>query len=398
VNNFNKQTTINNLNQTIMKKTILIFALISMACCTQVSALWTNKTMVFGGLTRSYRVYQSPNYNPANPASLLIALHGLGDNMTNFSTIGFNVIADTANIICIFPQAVTDALISATAWNSGAGQYGYYPNSTVNDIGFINALMDTAIAKYSINIQRIYLCGFSMGGFMTERMALQSNSRIAAFGSMSGTIGNGITTYNPGRHVPIAHFHGTSDSTVYYLGDLYGLDPDSLIHFWTNNNGCVTTPTTYTYPNTGTDTIHVDRFEYSNGDPQSDVWFFKMHGAGHTLLYQPASDITEIYELWLFFTRHKKMDAGINDQSDFSSTIQVFPNPTNDKITISGINENCSNKTSISVYNLQGQLLLQQAVNQETAEVDLSSLAKGMYILKLNSNNNNNVVRRIVKK
>ena len=378
-----------------MKKIILIFALISMACCTQVSALWTNKTMVFGGLTRSYRVYQSSNYNPANPASLLIALHGLGDNMTNFSGIGFHLIADTANIICIYPQAVTD-VYAGTAWNSMAGTMGYYPNSTVNDIGFLNALMDTAIANYSINIQRIYLCGFSMGGFMTERMALQSNTRIAAFGSMSGTIGNGITTYNPGHHVPIAHFHGTADGTVAFTGNSYGLDPDSLINFWVGNNSCSTTPITYSYPNTGTDTIHVDRYEYSNGDPQSDVWFFKMHGADHTVLYQPTSDITEIYELWLFFTRHKLVGAGIKDQSDFSSTIQVFPNPTNDRITISGMNGNYSGKTSISVYNLQGQLLLQQSANQETVEINLNSLAKGMYVLKLNSSNNY-VVKRIIK-
>jgi len=378
-----------------MKKIILIFALISMACCTQVSALWTNKTMVFGGLTRSYRVYQSPNYNASVPASLVIALHGLGDNMTNFSGIGFHLIADTANIICIYPQAVSDPL-AGTAWNSGAGEYGYYPNSSVNDIGFINALMDSAISNYSINQQRIYLCGFSMGGFMTERMALQSNTRIAAFGSMSGTIGSGITTYNPGRHVPIAHFHGTSDSTVFYTGNSYGIDPDSLIHFWTNNNGCVTTPTTYTYPNTGTDTIHVDRYEYSNGDPQSDVWFFKMYGAGHTVLYQPTSNITEIYELWLFFIRHKLTDAGINEQSDFSSGIQVYPNPANDKITIGGLPSDHSNNTTLIIYNLQGQLLLQQTVYHETAEIDLRSLAKGMYVLKLNSNNET-AVKKIIK-
>jgi polyhydroxybutyrate depolymerase len=204
----------------IMKRKILLFALISFIFCSQANALWTNKTMVFGGLTRSYRVYQSPNYNTSVPASLLIALHGLGDNMTNFSGIGFNYIADTANIICIFPQAVSDPY-AGTAWNSGAGEYGYYPNSSVDDIGFINALIDTSKAHYSIDASRVYLCGFSMGGFMTEKMALQSNNKIAAFGSMSGTFGNGVTAHNPGRHVPIAHFHGTSDSTVYYTGDLY---------------------------------------------------------------------------------------------------------------------------------------------------------------------------------
>ena len=119
---------------------------------------------------------------------------------------------------------------------------------------------------------------------MTERMALQSNGRIAAFGSMSGTFGSAIHTYTPGRHVPIAHFHGTSDPMVAYTGNLYGIDPDSMIHFWIGNNGCNLTPDTFTYPNTANDTITVERFEYSNGDPQCDVWFFKMFAPTYRII------------------------------------------------------------------------------------------------------------------
>ena len=371
-----------------MKKNILFFIVIFFVFQTQVNALWTNKTMVFGGLTRSYRVYQSPNYNPSNPASLIIALHGLGDNMTAFSGIGFHYIADTANIICIYPQAVSDPL-AGTAWNSGAGTYitgygWYYPNSTVNDIGFINALMDTAIANYSINIQRLYLCGFSMGGFMTERMALQSNTRIAAFGSMSGTIGNGITTFNPNRHVPIAHFHGTADGTVAFTGNSYGLDADSLINFWVGNNTCTTTPTIFSYPNTANDSITVERFEYSNGDPQSDVWFYKMYGADHTVLYQPTNDITEIYELWLFFIRHKLLDAGINAESDLASSIQIYPNPASSFINViipEGINENLK----LDLYSIHGTLLSTEQISGtiNKISIDGDKYSKGIYMLRI---------------
>lgn len=88
-------------------KTILFICILSL-CLTDLQAQWTNKTMISGGLTRSYRLYVSPNYNPVNPASLVVTLHGLGDNMTNFSNLGFAQIGDTANIIVICPQAVTD--------------------------------------------------------------------------------------------------------------------------------------------------------------------------------------------------------------------------------------------------------------------------------------------------
>jgi len=372
-----------------MKK--LYILLIAVFTINIANAQWSNKTMVFGGLTRSYRVYQSPNYNASAPASLVIALHGLGDNMTNFSTIGFNYIADTANIICVFPQAVTDAL-AGTAWNSGAGEMGYYPNSTVNDIGFINALIDTSVANYAINTSRVYLCGFSMGGFMTEKMALQSNSKIAAFGSMSGTIGSAITSYNPGRHVPIAHFHGTSDSTVYYTGNLFGIDPDSLIRFWINNNACDTTPATFNYSNTASDSITVERFEYSNGDPQSDVWFFKMYGAGHTLLYQPTNDITEVVELWLFFTRHTFASAGINNLASIWNNVKVYPNPANDNITIE---TNLNTEQRFEIINMVGQTIYTNNI-RKIAIVNTSAFANGVYILKLSSDKET-VVKKFVK-
>ena len=124
-----------------MKINKLFLALIFLACATASFGQWSNKTMSFGGTTRSYRLYVSPNYNASNPASIVMTLHGLGDNMTNFSNLGFAQIGDTANIIVICPQAVSDPL-AGTAWNSGAGMMGYYPNSSVNDIGFLNALVE----------------------------------------------------------------------------------------------------------------------------------------------------------------------------------------------------------------------------------------------------------------
>jgi polyhydroxybutyrate depolymerase len=365
---------------------IIVFCSVSIA-----NAQWTNKTISSGGLTRSYRVYQSPNYNAFVPASLLIALHGLGDNMTNFSNIGFNYIADTANIICVFPQAVSDPYAGA-AWNSGAGLSGYYPNAGVDDIGFINAMIDESISVYAIDISRIYLCGFSMGGFMTEKMALQSNSKIAAFASMSGTIGSNISIYNPGRHLPIAHFHGTSDSTVKYTGNIYGIDADSLVHFWVHNNACNTTPTTYTYSNTVNDNITVERFEYSNGDTQSDVCFYKMYGGGHTILYQPANDISEVREVWLFFRKYSNLNTGFNNKNELNSNMQLFPNPTNDHLTIE-INTNPNQR--FVIINLLGQIVYTSTINKK-ATVNTSGFASGVYFLKLITENGD-VVKKFVK-
>ena len=385
----------------MMKKLFLILMIAALGL--NADAQWTNKTMVYGALTRNYRVYKSPNYNAAIPASMVITLHGLGDNMTNFSNIGFNYIADTANIIVVVPQAVDDALLASiygtgngTAWNSGAGFSGYYPNSAVNDVGFLNTLIDTVKANYAINPQRVYCCGFSMGGFMTERMALQSNLQIAAFVSMSGTIGSGVTSFAPGRAVPIAHFHGTSDSTVYYAGNLYGIDADSLVHFWVINNGCNPVHDSLRFANTGTDTIKIDRFRYAGTNPNQDVWFYRMIGATHTVLFAPASDINEVMEAWLFMRRHTNLTAGIATQKDMERTLQVYPNPATTFIDVL-LPETKDASYTVELFSIQGACLYSKQVNDSFHQIllDDARFSNGMYILRV-TGNDINVSQRVM--
>ncbi|HOY31815.1 MAG TPA: T9SS type A sorting domain-containing protein [Bacteroidales bacterium] len=373
-----------------MLNKIFLVVIIAM-CCLNVSAQWTSNTFVFGSLNRAYMRYVPPGYNPANPASLVFTLHGLGDNMANFSTLGFNYIADTANIIVICPQAVEDPLVSAifgngTAWNSGAGvNYlgnWYFPNASVNDIGFINALADTVRAHYSIDPSRIYVCGFSMGGFMTQRMALQSNTAFAAFASMSGTIGSGITSNNPGRAVPIAHFHGTADSTVFYIGNEYGIDPDSLINFWVLNNGCNPVPDSVRFMDAAADNITVDKFTYNGAGNDAEVLFYRMNGAEHTVLYQPGNDMTEILEVWSFFRRHHNLTAQVPEQQ-IEKGIQVYPNPAADFINI--ILPRTSEKIKVEIFTIQGALVYTGQIQDSFHHIPLNSnkIHNGMYLLRV---------------
>lgn len=378
-----------------MKIKSLLFALINFINIGLTNAQWTDKTMNFGGLTRSYRVYVSPNYSSSNPASLIIALHGWGDNMTDFSnTLNFSTIADTANIICIYPQAAIDIFVGS-AWNASAGLLGYYPNGFVDDVGFLNAVIDTALVNYSIDHNNLYMCGFSLGGFMTQKMALLSNTRIAAFASISGTIGNGTTNFNPDRKIPIAHFHGVADSVVTYYNNPYGLDADSLINFWVANNTCSSNPEVYNYPDLANDGITIERFKYSGSTSQSDVWFYKMHGANHYVLSSPQNDISQAVEVWLFFRRYSRSSTGINSNDGLFRNITVYPNPANQKVSVIGLTRNEFKNIIINIYDTQGQLLIKQTFGQETAEVDISSLNGGIYLLKILKGNNLKVIKFI---
>ena len=74
----------------------------------------------------------------------------------------------------------------------------------------------------------------------------------------------------------------------------------------------------------------------------------------------------------------------------------IYPNPTPDKLYINLLSINDFQNTTVSIYNLQGQLLLHQTVNQEKSEINISHFARGIYVIKL-SNADNTFVSKFVK-
>ncbi len=63
---------------------------------------------------------------------------------------------------------------------------------------------------------------------------------------------------------------------------------------------------------------------------------------------------------------------------------RIYPNPASNTIIIE-LNNNTT--TTASVYNLQGQLLMQQALTAPKTEMDIRSLPNGVYVIKLSSEN-----------
>lgn len=381
-----------------MKKLYAALGIISaMTLTTNSFAQWQNKSFTHQGNTRQYRVYQSPNYNAANPASMVITLHGLGDNMTNFSSIGMNSIADTANIIVVVPQAFTDQL-AGTAWNSGAGFMGYYPNSTIDDVDFINTMIDSVEANYAINPNRVYACGFSMGGFMTNRLAVELNERITAFASVAGTFGFGLPSYVPDNNVSIAHFHGTVDGTVPYAGNASGISADSLVNFWVTNNQCNTTPQHIVIPDSQNDGYTVDHYIYSNGQENSEVEFFEVTGADHVWLGW-NNDISYTREIWKFFNKHQVLlTAGI-EEANQTSTFTIYPNPASDQLNI--VSTDANQLAQISLTDLTGKTILSTPVQFINGNVSVSlnelKLTSGVYLVKIKTGNQETIQRVIIE-
>ena len=270
-----------------------------------------NKTMVYGGSTRKYVIYVPTIYTTQNiKVPLLVGLHGNGDVASNFSQICMSSIADTANYIAVYPEALPDPLLTTNAWHSGAGALGVEVNSAVDDVGFINTVMDSIIKNYKIDTNRMYVFGFSFGGFMTNKMAASNAKRFSAAACVSGLRGN-YNTSIPSVPVPYLHFHGTADPTITYTATgspfpYLGLTAENTTQFWVTQNGCNTTPVIDTMPDLASDGLQFIRYTYSHTSNNNKVILYKVVNGDHDWYYRPSNDLDYCQTIWEFFRRYSK--------------------------------------------------------------------------------------------
>jgi hypothetical protein len=72
---------------------------------------------------------------------------------------------------------------------------------------------------------------------------------------------------------------------------------------------------------------------------------------------------------------------------DNKNTIKIYPNPTNDHITIDFGNFTLMNGYSISIVNMSGATQYSSNINQQSVYLDLSGWSgKGMYLVNIIDN------------
>lgn len=146
-------------------------------------------------------------------------------------------------------------------------------------------------------------------------------------------------------------------------------------------------------PTAAGDTLVVisSREDCNNGDSLS--WEKWSDGSWHSFMspnnFGPTFD-PELYIFPILCTG----SANVSQYCNAKNNIVIYPNPANDNITV----ENTSgiNNEMISVYNIQGQLLLQQTMHNTKTRIDISALPSGVYVLKVRTESGVEV-RKFVK-
>ncbi|HUH73567.1 MAG TPA: T9SS type A sorting domain-containing protein [Chitinophagales bacterium] len=362
-----------------MYQKLLAYLVILAITPTLLMANWENKSFEMDGYLREYRVYTPQDYDPSKTYSLVVGIHGLGDNMVNFSNIlrEFSFIADTADIILAYPQGLPNFLLG-TGWNSGAGMLGIYPSEFVDDVAFINAVTDSMQTNYSIVKEQTYLFGFSNGGYMVQKIACESNDRYAAIASIAGTLGNKIKSCNPERKIPILHFHGTADINVNYYNPPMGKSVSSLMRLWSGNYNC-SEYEVIKLPDTQSDGYTVEHHIYKDCDERLEL--FKVNNAMHIILNR-TNDISYSDEMWKFFSYKKDTSITTGVRNHQSNHINIYPNPAQDIVKINLQNFERPHQLVVSIWDYTGKKI-QNLTNNLSGDylLDCRNFPNGIYLI-----------------
>ena len=250
-----------------------------------------------------------------DPVPLVFILHGLGE--TGALWYGVASYIASQGIVTVRPESGTFLNNSGTGyvklWNAILDSTRY------DDVQFISDIIDYMLMNYDfIDYSKIYVLGYSNGGYMAYRLACDLSYRITAFSSVAGNmfLDDEFDCIDQSRDIPIFHVHGTEDPiNSYYPGgngvdiidDQYLTIVES-IEFWSNY---------HQYDISEVDTILSNvsvRYTYTNNAVTSSFEHIKVIGGGHEYFYGEDFGFSSTQESIDYFLQFELSDFIINQE------------------------------------------------------------------------------------
>ncbi|MEZ5008755.1 MAG: T9SS type A sorting domain-containing protein [Chitinophagales bacterium] len=371
-------------------KSICIIVLIHLILITN-SANAQYESLTHNGLNRTYLIHLPENYTQNEALPLIIAMHGGFGNAYNLQNQSqLSETADMENFIVVYPEGIAGGILNIPTWNAG-WCCGYASSSNIDDVGFINTLLDTLISQYDIDTNRIYATGMSNGGFMAYRLACELSHRIAAIAPVAASLA--FSDCTPTRPVPIISFHSYLDSNVPYHGGIgdgfsshYNSPQDSIMSKWASINGCST------FNDTIVNNEEYTHVQWSNCECNVEVHQYITQDGGHSWPggnQTPTGDPTSNYinandKMWAFFQQHTlncSSTTGIQENAVKEVPFEIYPNPTTETFNILPLNNRSDKK--ITIYDSFGNFLME---SKNHSSISLANYPSGIYYITISSN------------
>ncbi len=388
----------------------------------------SNRTLVANFTENTYTITVSANPSNGGTATgggtftygqscTVTATANTGYTFTNWTENG-NVVSSNANytftvegnrnLVANFTAITYTITVSANPSNSGTtsggGTYTHGQSCTViatsaDGYTFMNWTENGSVVSTDANYSFIVTNNRSLVANFEEQQPDTYNINVSPNPNIGGTVTGG-GNYNGGQQCTVTATANTGYSFVN----------------WTENGEVVTTNASYTFIVTGNRTL-VANFTLNSytitvtADPTEGGMVTGSgnydHGASCTLTatanenyefinwtkngIEVSTDATYTFMVTASeeYVAHFYFDDLVDESA---STCQIFPNPFTSSLSIT--TENVAQ--SVSVYDLNGRLLMKQSINELQFEIDLSQLTHGTYLLQIDYGNSRSV-HRIMK-
>ena len=339
-------------------------------------------SLYLNGRYRTFMIHLPVGYNSINKFPLVLAFHGgapLGYQTIQYQS-GLTKKSDSASFILVYPEGVKIA--GNRTFNAGGC---CAPSTTfkIDDVGFVNSLLNYLFKTSSIDTTRVYATGFSNGSLLCYRLANQLASRFAAIAPVAGDLV--YYPWSPIREVPIISFHSYKDQNVKYFGGVtvgttgtYFPPQDSIFNIISKGYKCkILKDTIFHNPNKYDHFVYKDC--YCNALLEQYVSYDGEHSwpGGYSTGVEVSKQFSATYLMWEFFKKYTiDCSKASNSNVYFENTI-VFPNPVFDFVNISNLKKGLN----YTISDLSGKVI-KNGITLGT--IDVSNLSPAVYILNLN--------------
>jgi len=163
-----------------------------------------------------------PTARATGKRPLVVVLHGSGASAEQVLGLAFPFsplsvwleIAEREQVIVVAPDGSKGR--GQRAWNDGFA--GIAGNPQCDDVGFISAVIDRAIAEDGADPERVYVIGVSKGGMMAYRLAAELAPRLAAFSAVLAAMPQRADYSPPEQPLSALIVAGTADPFIPYQG------------------------------------------------------------------------------------------------------------------------------------------------------------------------------------
>lgn len=387
-----------------MRVAYLIFILKFLILSNSFCAGKIRRTTMVDGKLREYFLHIPTGFNNNSSIPLVFMLHGTGgDGERMYEESGWAELAEKEKFIAVFPSSLKYNIIdhdgnkSTTKWNiTPDSEFTFQPGEKgFDDIKFLRKVIDEIKSSLNIDEKRIYLNGFSNGGAMAARCAVEMSDLLAAVCSNASSFFLD-TTYIPKRKLPYLFQVGNRDYGPGNVGPEFPEAPmkyfDSLIstpnlpylqgkHYKIANN---------VIRNFGLKSEHTAIV----GDTNVAVfttYFPRDPKENHEFRYVFVKDLGHLYPNWAP-TRHWEWMKNFKLENSISSSMDdlnqtktnfFYPNPTQSMILF-------NEERRYKIMDCNGKLV-KEGVGYE---VELNDLRNGVYFVNSGLNTGKLIVLR----